>query len=233
MRWTTIVGTALLCFVASASGQEQDKYSGRFDQNGRRLEERAQLLRAEPGYEKECKSIAEWAELVNSARSLKFRHLAAATLQQIGERNRNYSNKQLALSTTEADELRKTCLKLIAAEDAAVRQRIVYALTPIADQSCVPTFNKLLQDPDSQVCYDSLKVLKRIGDDSSVQAIVAFIADIPGKRNGSYYEHAIKTLTAIGSPAARTALDEMYKDGKDPRIKELAGAALDELDLKK
>lgn len=232
---------ALLSCSARAQEAGRGSLSGRFSSSGIRLEEppangfpRTNSLADREAHERSCKTIDEWTTLVTKARSMKFRGEAMGTLVVIAQRNES-SRSERQLLENEANDLRQACIRIAEEakdEEAGLKVYALEALLILANKECIPVFNRLLEDRSNTVTAKAIAGIGKVGDDSSVRALHDFLAKDPTKRReGS--GNAIKALGTLKSPAAREALEDIYKNSPQAEYKEMAGYQLDVLDAMK
>lgn len=218
----------------------EEKFSGKFDADGARLEHSptgnfggtlpgvsAQEFGTGKGEEvrkqrdKTCKSVAEWSIQAATARSGDFRENAARAISCIAK----HSARDLTADEVEA--CRASGLKLATSTDPKVRYYAAVTLVHVADDTCRAAFHRLIKDQSHDTRLAAIDGLSMVGDDSSTGVLRAFVLN-PVSDYGS--DEAIRAIESIGTPAARKALEEISKQTKHPRAKERAAVSLDTLD---
>ena len=122
---------------------------------------------------------------------------------------------------------------VLKATSGEARAAVIAALVGLKDARVVPMLARILQDSDPfgdefPLVLETLNALSSIRDDGAVVQIAALARKrrwLAWGRTSQMREAALRTLARIGTPKARTTLDELAKTG-DFFLRRMAAAAL-------
>jgi HEAT repeat protein len=199
--------------------------TGRFDLQGRRLEDVREAVKLTPEQEAGFRTIAEWEKMATGARSKQRRADGAQAVLTIGVREH-----KTPLSEAEMAAAHSVAIKLLAAQEAEVRRTAARRLGTLGFASAAPALRECAgKEADPLVragCYHSLGLLK---DEASVDLLAKAVV----KEGPTPAIEAAEALYAIGTAEARTALEELTKQKLSEGVLEAVNKALDDLDLGK
>ena len=198
--------------------------TGRFDRQGRRLEEALAVANATPE-EATYRTIDEWEKMATAARSKQRRTEGAQAVLRVCE-----VKHKTPLTEAEIAAAYDVVQKLLAAQEAEVRREAARALGRLGFASSGPALRECAgKDEDLLVrasCYKSLGLLK---DEASIELLSKAVT----KEGPTPAYYAAGALGAIGTAEARAALEELAKQKLEESILEAVNKALDDLELGK
>jgi len=207
--------------------------SGRFDNQGQRLEDVRSGVKLTAEQEAEYRTIAEWEKMATTARSKQRRTEGARAVMRIC-----LQKHKTPLSEAETAAAYEVVIKLlpeqppggITAQGVDIRRgaastlgRLGFASAAVALRECAG------KDSDPfvrSICYESLGLLKD-------EAAVPLLAKAVANEKPTPAIVAAEALGAIGTAEARAALEDLTKQNLEENALEAVNKALDDLDFRK
>lgn len=199
--------------------------AGKFDGQGRRLEDVREAVKLTPEQEADFRTIAEWEKMATTARSKQRRTEGTRAVLRVG-----LTRHKTPLTEAETAAAQQVAINLLAAEEVDVRRESASTLGRMGFLSSAVALRECAgKDSDSLVratCYHALGLLK---DEDSVPLLAKAVASEKLTPAGQ----AARALGAIGTPKARAALEELTKQELHEETLEAVNQALDDLDFGK
>ncbi|HEX5102851.1 MAG TPA: HEAT repeat domain-containing protein [Pirellulaceae bacterium] len=197
--------------------------SARFDKSGNRLDDARTVVNLTPEQEAAFRTIAEWEEMVLTARSKTRRAEGARAVVRL-----SLHKHQTPLSDSELLAAQNVIFKLLDAQEVEVRRDAARTLGKLGFASSAPNLRQsAARDEDLFVrasCYQSLGLLK---DGASIDLLAKAVV----KEGPTPAIEAAHALEAIGSAEAHAALADLSKKELNETVLEAVNKALDDLEF--
>lgn len=199
--------------------------SGRFNNQGQRLEDVRAVVTITAEQEADFRTIAEWERMATTARSKQRRTEGARAVLRIG-----LLRHKTPLNEAETAAAQQVAIRLLAAQEVDIRREAASTLGKLGLASAAVSLRECAsKDSDLNVratCYKALGLLK---DEDAVPLLAQAVA----KETLTPAGQAAGALKAIGTPQARAALEDLTKEKLHEDTLEAVNKALDDLDFEK